>query len=53
MDLFTYVQGAKAGLSMVPNHGMNKTEIEEWATAEYFRHYPDADRNQSLNTHNS
>lgn len=40
MDLLTYVQRAKQNLSLIKNHGMNKTEIEEWATKEYNRHYP-------------
>ena len=39
MNLFTYVQRAKQSLSLVKNHGMNKTEIEEWTTKEYNRHY--------------
>ena len=39
MDLFTYVQNAKQSLVHVKNHRMNKTEIEEWATREYKRHY--------------
>lgn len=40
MNLFTFIQNAKQSLVHVKNHGMNKTEIEEWATKEYYRHYP-------------
>lgn len=39
MNLYDYVQQAKQSITMVKKHGMNKTEIEQWATAEYYRHY--------------